>query len=70
MQQLSDMAPCLKSPQGHLFSFVDLQVTTRDDDVVHTHLDMLGTWQHSGAITDIKVRRSCKLLGELTSPSI
>ena len=41
--------------QGHLFSFVDLQVQTRGNEVVHTSLDMLGTWEHAGAVTDIGV---------------
>ena len=41
--------------QGHLFSFVDLQVQTRGNEVVHTSLDMLGTWEHAGAVTDIAV---------------
>ena len=41
--------------QGHLFSFVDLQVQTRGGEVVRTSLDMLGTWEHAGAVTDIAV---------------
>ena len=41
--------------QGHLFSFVDLQVQTRGNEVVRTSLDMLGTWEHAGAVTDIAV---------------
>ena len=43
------------SHQGHLFSFLDLQVQTRGGEVVSTSVDMLGTWEHSGAVTDIAV---------------
>ncbi|KAG1657266.1 hypothetical protein FOA52_010837 [Chlamydomonas sp. UWO 241] len=39
--------------QSHLFSFVDLQVSTRDGALESTSLDTLGTWQHAGAVTDI-----------------
>lgn len=41
--------------QGHLFSFVDLQVQTRGGEVVSTSVDMLGTWEHPGAVTDIDI---------------
>mmetsp|Transcript_6299 Transcript_6299/g.13867 ORF Transcript_6299/g.13867 Transcript_6299/m.13867 type:complete len:411 (+) Transcript_6299:89-1321(+) len=40
---------------SHLFSFSNLQVTTRNDSVSSIKLDTLGTWGHDGAVTDIQV---------------
>ncbi len=40
---------------GHLFSFVDLKVTSRGEQVIATSMDTLGSWVHVGSITDISV---------------
>ncbi|GAX81772.1 hypothetical protein CEUSTIGMA_g9200.t1 [Chlamydomonas eustigma] len=41
--------------ESHLFSFLDLQITSRGDEVITSNMDMLGTYEHSGAVTDIGI---------------
>ena len=52
--------------QSNLLSFANIQVSVRGGAVVHTQLDLLGTWEHSGLITDIQVcAHACACVGRM-----